>query len=277
MPSLYGTDLSPNALKTRESSRFGTRPLAFYTFITDEANGLVDTAPDSNSLYYRVVQALQESGVELYWLGEPKNGTDAPGPNGSEAFTFAIADDADTPFKYLADSATYTVLGANLDGYNNYLKLDVSNPNLLNIGQPVVFGMTDDGVIAGKTYYIYSWDTDNGATYIRLSETVSQRNTDGTPDYPEGVGHPGEIFQLDIAPSANTYSATFSFYDTYWSGTAGDVQWTCCWDPDFKTIEAYGLGLRVLDIIGAIPNGGFNIYRCQVTGAGVFPIFGCCC
>ena len=277
MPNLYGTALSPNAHKTKESSRFGTRPLAFYTFITDEANGLVATAPDSNSLYYRVVQALQESGVELYWLGEPVNGTNNPGPNGSEAFTFAIADDADTPSKYLETTTTYTVLGANQDGYNNYLKLDVSNPNLLNIGQPVVFNMTDDGVVAGKTYYIHSHDYHNGATYIRLSETVSQRNTDGTPDYPEGVGHPGEIFQLDIAPSLGQYTATFSFYDTYWSGKAGDVQWTCCWDPEFKTIEAYRLENLVHDIIGNIPHGGFNIFRCQVSALGVFPIFGCCC
>lgn len=277
MPDLYGTALSPNALKTKESSRFGTRPLAFYTFITDEANGLVATAPDSNSLYYRVVQALQESGVELYWLGQPVNGTNNPGPNGSEAFTFAIADDADTPSKYLETTTTYTVLGANQDGYNNYLKLDVSNPNLLNTGQPVVFNMTDDGVVAGKTYYIHSYDYNNGATYIRLSETVSQRNTDGTPDYPEGVGHPGEIFQLDIAPSLGQYTATFSFYDTYWSGTAGDVQWTCCWDPEFKTIEAYRLENLVYDIIGNISNGGFYIFRCQVSGLGIFPSFGCCC
>jgi hypothetical protein len=276
MANLYGTALSPNAHKAKESSRFGTRPLAFYTFITDEANGLVDTAPESNSLYSRVVQALQESGVELYWLGEPKNGTDAPGPNGSEAFTFAIADDADTPSKYLETTVTYTVLGANLDGYNNYLKLDASNPSL-NRGQPVVFGMTDDGVVAGKTYYVHDWETFGGHTYIQLTETVTQRNTDGTPDYPEGVGHPGPIFQLDIAPSANQYIATFSLYDTYWSGTAGDAQWTCCWDPDFKTIEAYRLEGLVHDIIGNIPNGGFNIYRGQVTGAGIFPIFGCCC
>jgi hypothetical protein len=276
MPDLYRTDVSVNSLKAKESSRFSTRPLAFYTFTTNEANGLVDTAPDSNSLYYRVVQALQASGVELYWLGQPQNGTGQPGPDGSEAFTFAIADDAGTPTKYLEQTSVFAVLGANLDGYNNYLKLDANTPSL-NIGQPVVFGMTDDGVVAGKTYYVYDWEYSNGATYIRLTETVSQTNTDGTPDYPLGVGHPGEIFMLEQQPSANQYTATFSFYDTYWSGTAGDVQWTCCWDPDYKTIEAYGLGLRVLDIIGAVPNGGFNIYRCQVTGLGIFPIFGCCC
>jgi hypothetical protein len=275
MPNLYSS-IGQNALRAKESSRFGTRPLAFYTFITDEANGLAATWQDSNSLYYRVVQALQESGVELYWLGEPKNGTNAPGPDGSDAFTFAIADDSDTPYKYLENTVTYTVLGANQDGYNNHLKLDVSEP-IINRGQPVVFGMTDDGVVAGKTYYVHDYSTFNGATYIQLTETVTQRNTDGTPDYPEGVGHPGDVFQLDIAPSTNQYIATFSLYDTYWSGLAGDVQFTCCWDPDFKTINAYRLEGLVHDIIGNISNGGFNIFRGQVTGNGIFPIFGCCC
>lgn len=274
MPNLYGTALSPNALKTKESSRFGTRPLAFYTFWTDEVNGLAATWQDSNSLYHQIVQALQRANVELYWLGQPYNGNDVPaGITGLDAFTFAIADDADNPSKYLEGSNTWTVLGANQDGYDNYLKIDASNPSL-NRGQPVVFGMTDDGVVAGKTYYVYSWETNNDATYIQLSETVTQTNNDGTPDYPQGVGHPGELFMLDTAPSSNTYSATFYFYDTMWSGTAGDVQWTCCWDPEFKTINAWNLS----NIIGQAVSltNGWNILRCQTT-ASIFPLIGCCC
>lgn len=270
MPSTY-EDIGQNAWKTKESSNFGTRKLAFYTLTCDNASGLAETWEDSNSLYYQIVQRLQESGVELYWLGRPQ--TIPPPLCESDAFTFAIADDADQPTKYLEDTSTWAVLGANLDGYDNYIKLDVNDPSL-NRGQPVVFSMTDDGVIAGKTYYLYDWETNGGYTYIRLTETVTQRNTDGTPDYPEGVGHPGEIFMLDPAPSANGYSATFYFYDTYWSGTAGDIQWTCCWDPDLKNIQADNFIYRVDDLIDY----SFTISRAQVNGGlGIFPTIGCCC
>ena len=274
MADLYSS-IGQNALKAKESSRFGTRPLAFYTFFTPTANGLQANWQDSNSLYSRVVQALQESGIELYWLGEPAQLTSPF--SGSDAFTFAIADDADSPQKYQEGSSTWDVLGANLDGYENFLKLDVNSPSL-NRGQPVVFSMTDDGVTAGKTYYLHDWETNGGYTYIRLSETVSQTNTDGTPDYPQGVGHPGEIFQLDTAPSSNGYTATFYFYDTFWSGTAGDVQWSCCWDPGYKLINAWNLQTLVSNIISPLsPDNNFYIYRSQVQGYGIFPTFGCCC
>jgi hypothetical protein len=269
MPSTY-EDIGQNAWKTRESSNFGTRKLAFYTFICDTAAGLGDNWQDSNSLYYQIVQRLQESGVELYWLGEPKV-LDVPF-EGSDAFTFAIADDADNPTKYLEGTDTYTVLGANLDGYDNYIKLDTTDT--FNRGQPIVFGMTDDGVIAGQTYYIQDWEEFDGATYIQLSETVTQVNNDGTADYPEGVGHPGEIFMLDPAPSTNPYIATVYYYDTYWSGTAGDVQWACCWDPDFKFIYAWNLYDRVNPVIDY----SFAIYRAQTVGGyGIFSTLGCCC
>jgi hypothetical protein len=161
MPSTY-EDIGQNAWKTRESSNFGTRKLAFYTLLCDTAAGLGNNWQDSNSLYFKIVQRLQEGGVELYWLGEPQV-LESPF-NGSDAFTFAIADDADTPQKYLEDTSTYTVLGANLDGYDNYIKLDTTNT--VNRGQPVVFGMTDDGVIAGKTFYVHSLENNNDYTYI---------------------------------------------------------------------------------------------------------------
>jgi hypothetical protein len=274
MPNLYGTALSPNALKTKESSRFGTRPLAFYTFYTDEANGLAANWQDSNSLYHQIVTALQRANVELYWLGQPYNANDVPfSIYGNDAFTFAIADDADTPQKYLEDTTTWTVLGANLDGYDNYIKLD--GDFSLNRGQPVVFGMTDDGVLAGKTYYVYGWDNYNGATYVQLSETVTQTNNDGTPDYPQGVGHPGELFMLNPVPSTNPYSATFSFYDTYWSGTAGDVQFSCCWDPEFKVINAYNLDQIIGNTVSL--QYGHSTLRAEVTAAGIWPLIGCCC
>jgi len=270
MPSTY-EDIGQNAWKTKESSNFGTRKLAFYTLLCDTDAGLGANWQDSNSLYYQIVQRLQEGGVELYWLGEPKV-LESPF-DGSDAFTFAIADDADTPQKYLEDTNTYTVLGANQDGYNNYLKIDANGPTF-NRGQPVVFGMTDDGVVAGQTYYIQDIVYSNSATYIQLSETVTQTNNDGTADYPEGVGHPGEIFMLDPAPSANPYTATFYFYDTFWTGTAGDVQWACCWDPEYKFINTWNLYDRVDPVIDY----GFTIARAQVNGGlGIFSTLGCCC
>jgi hypothetical protein len=283
MPSLYGTDLAVNALKAKESSNFGTRKLAFYTLICDHASGLADNWRDSDSLYFKIVQRLQGGGsvgningfgtggaVELYWLGEPQV-LEAP-LDGSDAFTFAIADDADTPQKYLEDISTYTVLGANIDGYNNYIKLNTTNT--LNRGQPIVFALTDDGVIAGKTYYIRDIEYDNDAVYVRLSETITQRNTDGTPDYPTGVGHPGDIFYLEPTPSTNPYTATVYFYDTYWTGTAGDIQFACCWDPDFKFIYAWNLYDRVDPVIDY----SFTIARAQVNGGiGIFSTLGCCC
>jgi hypothetical protein len=273
MPNLY-SEIGQNALRARESSNFGTRPLAFYTFYTDEANGLAANWQDSNSLYHQIVQALQRANVELYWLGQPYNANDVPfSIDGNDAFTFAIADDADSPQKYLEDTNTWTVLGANLDGYENYLKIDTTNS--LNIGQPVVFGMTDDGVVAGKTYYVYGIEGNNGYTYIQLSETVTQTNNDGTPDYPQGVGHPGELFMLDPAPSSNGYTATFSFYDTNWSGTAGDFQASCCWDPNFKVINAYNLDQIIGNAISF--QYGHSTLRAQVTAGGIWPLIGCCC
>jgi hypothetical protein len=270
MPSTY-EDIGQNAWKTKESSNFGTRKLAFYTLLCDTAAGLGDNWQDSNSLYYQIVQRLQESGVELYWLGEPKV-LESP-LDGSDAFTFAIADDADNPQKYLEGTNTYTVLGANLDGYDNYLKLD--GDFSLNRGQPVVFGMTDDGVIAGQTYYVYNWENYDGYTYIQLTETVTQVNNDGTADYPEGVGHPGEIFMLDPVPSTNPYTATVYFYDTFWTGTAGDAQWSCCWDPEYKFINAWNLYDRVDPVMD---NYSFTIARAQVNGGlGIFTTLGCCC
>jgi hypothetical protein len=268
MPSTY-SDIGQNALRAKESSNFGTRKLAFYTLACDTTSGLAANWQDSDSDYFRIVQRLQESGVELFWLGEPKT-LESPF-EGSDAFIFAIADDADMPVKYLEDTGQWTVLGANLDGYDNYIKIDASNP-LLNRGQPVVFSMTDDGVVAGQTYYLYDWETNGGFTYIQLSETVTQVNNDGTADYPEGVGHPGEIFMLDPTPSTNPYTATFYFYDTYWSGTAGDVQWACCWDPDYKTILAFNLYDRVDPVIDY----SFTIYRAGVLGLGIISTFGCC-
>ena len=273
MANLYSS-IGQNALRAKESSRFGTRPLAFYTVTVDEANNLVSTWEDSNSLYYKIIQSLQEAGVELYYVGQPLNEeTGGIGPADTESFVIAIADDADNPTKYLEDTNDWTVLGTNQDTYTtNWIKIDSGDP-ILNRGQPVVFSGTDGNIVAGQTYYVHSWEVNGGYTYVQISETVSQINTDGTPDYPEGVGHPGEVFELTTG--TNEYTATFEFYDTSWSGTAGDAQWVCCWDPDFKTINAWNLQNRINDDVSM--TGSVSVLRCQVSAWGIFPLLGCCC
>ena len=273
MANLYSS-IGQNALRAKESSRFGTRPLAFYTVTMEDANNLASTWEDSNSLYYKIIQSLQEAGVELYYVGQPLNEDDGFGPADTESFIIAIADDADNPTKYLEYTNNWTVLGTNQDSYtDNYIKIDAPNPTL-NRGQPVVFSETDGNIVAGQTYYLHTWETNGGFTYIRISETVSQINTDGTPDYPEGVGHPGAV--VELTTSTNEYTATFSFYDTQWTGTAGDAQWVCCWDPDFKTINAWNLQNRIGDTVSLL-SGSVSVLRCQVSAAGIFPLIGCCC
>lgn len=274
MADLYNSDLGRNALKSRETTQFGTRKLAFYTFTCPpEFLNIVVGYDQPNSPYSQIVRALQEANVELFWLGQPHNNEDSffsnwSGliPSDSNSFMFAIKDDADSPNIFQTGSPSYDVLGANQDGYDNYIKLDTNY--YPNIGQPVSFNMTDDGVTAGKTYYVHDYDQNNGALYIQLSETVTQENNDNTPDYPKGVGHPGPVFMLNPAPSSNGYTATFRELETDWAGTAGDYQPSCCWNPDAKFILAYRLSDHVYNAIGPGP---WSIIRCQDT-FGIFPL-----
>ena len=273
MADLYNSDLGRNAQKARETTQFGTRKLAFYTFTcVPEWLDIVQGWDQPNSNYSRIVTSLQEAGVELFWLGQPHNNEDSfvqnwSGliPSDSNSFTFAIKDDSDSPRIYQTGTPTYTVLGANQDGFDNYIKLDTEY--YPNIGQPVIFGMTDDGVVANKTYYVHDYQQANSALYIQLSETVTQQNNDNTPDYPAGMGHPGPIFMLNPAPSNNSYTATFRELEVDWSGTAGDYQPSCCWNPDAKLIFAYYLSNQVQNAIGSGP---WSILRCQDT-FGIFP------
>lgn len=91
MPSLIGTTVTANYLRTFPSSQFGTRALRFVKVVvsggssndlTKGADGATGAFTDSNSLFSRAVRAIQNS-VELYFVGTPS----------ATAFVIAISDD----------------------------------------------------------------------------------------------------------------------------------------------------------------------------------------
>jgi hypothetical protein len=95
MANLYNTDLGGNSRKATPSSLFGTRQLKFigislydYDLYTDsptEDHQATTSYLDSNSLYSKIVTAIQEVS-EIYYLGAP-NEIDRHG------FIFAVAAD----------------------------------------------------------------------------------------------------------------------------------------------------------------------------------------
>lgn len=69
MPSLIGAPgyVTTNYLKTKPSTRFATRQLAFYNV---HISGVGTDAYDSNSNYTKAVRAIQTQ-AEIYAVGEP--------------------------------------------------------------------------------------------------------------------------------------------------------------------------------------------------------------
>jgi hypothetical protein len=96
MPSLVGTTIARNYVKAVETSKMGTRELAFFQvdMNTDVATGYTD----SDSLYAKAVKGIQTV-VETYAVGVP---------NG-EWFTVVAA----------ADTATFDSGESNGDGNRN--------------------------------------------------------------------------------------------------------------------------------------------------------------
>lgn len=95
MADLYNTDLGGNSRKAKPSSLFGTRQLKFISFRLYEYDLYIDSPAqnsqattsylDSNSLYSKIVTAIQEV-AELYYLS-------APNEVDRYSFIFAISDD----------------------------------------------------------------------------------------------------------------------------------------------------------------------------------------
>ena len=95
MANLYTTDLGANSRQAQPSSMFGTRDLVFislslyeydlYTDSTQQNDDATTSYLDSDSLYSKIVLAIQEV-AEMYYLGAPSR----MAPN---AFVFAISRD----------------------------------------------------------------------------------------------------------------------------------------------------------------------------------------
>jgi hypothetical protein len=67
MPSLIGTTLTANYLKTAPTSKFGTRELAVVVL---EITDIQVNSADSGSLFTRAVRAIQQN-VEVFAVFEP--------------------------------------------------------------------------------------------------------------------------------------------------------------------------------------------------------------
>lgn len=86
MPSLIGTDVTVNYLKTAPSTRFGTRDLVFLVITATNSgtydvnllykgattDGFIGAYTDSDSYFTRIVRTVQEFG-EVYAVGQPND------------------------------------------------------------------------------------------------------------------------------------------------------------------------------------------------------------
>jgi hypothetical protein len=207
--------MTSNYRRTYESSNFGTRKLAFYMVNAPHEQGLADNWEEPNSLYHRIVQMLQKNGAELYWLGEPRF-VDSLGYE--DCFTFAMADDAESPVQNSINGGTVTATAT--DSETNQITVDSTN-GVYEYNTYVTFGApTIGGLIAGKKYYIAQTNEGDPGT-ITLSNEPN-----------------GSIIQLTTDTGSMT--GTTVIYDTVWTGTAGDVQFGCCGGGDgaFQCITA---------------------------------------
>lgn len=191
-----------NYRRTYGSSNFGTRKLAFYMVNVPHTLGMADNWQEPNSLYSQIVQMLQDAGAELYWLGLPQYYNNF---NYEDCFTFAMADDADSPTQQQINSGSITATAT--DGETNYITVDSVN-NVFDYNSYVTFAApTFGGIVAGKKYYVAN--IDSGTPWITLSEEPN-----------------GPIVQLTTDTGSMTGTAVV--YDTIWTGTAGDTQFGCC-------------------------------------------------
>jgi hypothetical protein len=278
------TDLAQNYRKTRESTNFGTRKLAFYTFLAAGESDLVGGKDDNNGIYFQVVQALQEAGAEIYWLGEPHdlgesfynnwdflNFYDEGNLGNLQGFMFAIPDDASNPITFRAcfnnDPPVYSEATAVItnDYDPNWISFDGSFEHNPYVGMPIVFsGDVFGGIEAGKTYYIREWDTDGPNLQIKISATVDNEVLD--IQFPSKFGgEPGPVFELTNGSGSMT--ARLYWLDAAWAGTAGDYAPGCCADMTYPAALALNLQGHVFEIIGPGP---WWIERCMPS-FGIFP------
>jgi len=259
-----------NWTRTFDASNLGTRKLAFYQVSLDGDVGMAADYQDNNSVYYRMVRAIQEAaGGELYYLGGPGHNYGTPG---TDFFIFGIADDAEPDYAYLEITPTYEVIETDVNGWIRVNENDL----YFGLGVPLKFnGSVFGGLVEGKTYYARDFDTEGDTTWLQLSDSADAKQNDGSGDYPANtMGTPGAT-TTDTVAGTGSIDVTAYFYDIHWNGRAGDIQWACCSDAVFKSIFAG----RFEDAINAagiseIDQASWNVIRCQITD-GVYPL-GCC-
>ena len=188
-----------------------------------------------NSTFHKVLQAIQFSGAELFWVGQPHNRQEPfqvdwsalTIDDASDGFVFAIADDADSPTAILDSTSTGTVVSTATEVDPNTIEFDGSVSNVY-VGQRVTFNGTIGGLVAGQDYYVKTkGDYDGGKLWITVSDTVEREVLDIV--YPEGVGgEPGP--EVTIPADTGSVTATFYNYDVEWGGTAGDTLSACCYN-----------------------------------------------
>jgi hypothetical protein len=237
-----------------------------------------------NSIYYQVVQAIQNAGAEIYWLGTPHNTSEPFSVDWSgltfaddaDSFTFAIADDADSPVATLDEVFTYNAVSTGTVVEQNWIEFDglpfQGGPNGqgIFIGQPVVFtGTVFGGVVAGRKYYVADYQLYDGDSKfaITVSETVNPEVLDIT--YPEGVGgDPG--LEVALTTATGSMSATFYNYDIEWGGTAGDQASSCCYNLTAPGIVPQRLMFAVSES-NAFDGPGFWWIERANPSYGIFP------
>lgn len=239
--------VTENARRTYGSSNFGTRKLAFYMVNVPHSYGMAENWQEPNSLYFQIVQMLQQRGVELYWLGEPNYYDNF---SYQDCFTFAMADDAESPVQQQVNSGTVTATAT--DSETNQITVN-STDGIYEYNSYVTFSApTIGGLVAGKKYYIAQ--TNEG-----VPGTITLSNEPNGP-----------IVQLTTDTGSMT-GATI-VYDTVWTGTAGDVQFGCCngGDGAFQCVSALNFifnnsaGRSLWDITGTTDGW---IERLDSTGA----------
>ena len=228
-----------------------------------------------NNTFHKVLQAIQFSGAELFWVGQPHNRQEPFQVDWSaltieddwDGFVFAIADDADSPTAILDSTSTGPVAGTSNIG-TNYIELD-NIPNNVYIGQRVVFsGTTVGGLVAGQDYYVKTkglYDTDS-KLWITVSDTVEREVLDIV--YPEGVGgEPGP--EVSLTAATGEFDATFYNYDIEWGGTAGDTLSACCYNLTQPGIVPIRINYFINES-DAMPGNNWWIERCNPSFS-IFP------
>jgi len=230
-----------------------------------------------NSTFHKVLQAIQFSGAELFWVGQPHNRQEPFVVDWSaltfvdtfDGFVFAIADDADSPTAYYDSASFGTVVSTATEVEANVIEFD-NTVNNVYIGQRVTFADSIGGLVAGKDYYVKTKGLYDGDSklWITVSDTVEREVLDIV--YPEGVGgEPGP--EVTIAADTGSVTATFYNYDVEWGGTAGDTLSACCYNLTQPGIVPIRLQFFINES-GALSGegGGWWVERCNPSYS-IFP------